>query len=234
MNPVDMLTKKEKGPSFFLLLIPAAISLFLSATTLVSNSFYQQLRNLTVTAQGGSMFDLFIVIGCFVIMLVAFLDSSKIVYAHYLSGLLFVPSAIGLSNADWLAATGFKGGFATFRSSMTEADLLFIGLIILALFLFHFSTVRTVRISAELRNAGGDEKEVNAAVDHLVLNRVWLVVLSFAATLVVYGVISWLGPWFGSLLVQRPGLFVVVMAIAAVAAVALFIYLLRTREPILE
>jgi hypothetical protein len=66
MNPLKAVTGAgEDGQlAYRLLLVPAAVSLALSATALYSTQFFQEARSFTATPQGTSPLDLLVVGAC--------------------------------------------------------------------------------------------------------------------------------------------------------------------------
>jgi hypothetical protein len=220
-------TEGAKRMAYRLLLIPAAVSLALTATSLSYNTFFDQMVGATQTSTGASPLDLFVIGACLIVLLIGLLDHTKVMYSYLLAALLYLPSALGLSKIDWLAALGFEGGMSTFASELSGTALLVIGVVVLACMTLHRTTERQISIRAELCLIGALKNEVDRAVDRMFISSIILIIavgaITFATWLMIENMLDDLGELIGS----SPGIAVLVGLIASMLLVAAIAFLMR-------
>jgi hypothetical protein len=213
--------------AYRLLLIPAAISLSLTALTLSYNAFFHQLVGSTQTSTGSSPLDLFVIGACLIVLLIGLLDRTKVTYSYLLAALLYLPSVLGLSKIDWLAALGIEGGMSAFANELSDTVLVVIGVVVLACLTLHWTAERQISIRAELRSIGAPKNEVDQAVDRMFINIIILIIAVGAVILVAWLAIEYLLDQLGGLIGYSPELAVLIGLIACVLLVAAIAVLMR-------
>lgn len=177
------------------LLLPAAVSLAMAGWSLASNDMYQSIDASIAGTGGSSPLGWFVGGACAIVLVIGFIDRSKIVHAHLLSALMFLPSLLGLSSIDWLTALGFPGGLSAFGSDLPEVALLSIGTVLLGSWTLHRAGERRLSIKGELLNLGAPREEIDRALDRLLLNNIIVIIMSIMSVVAIWWSINYLTEW---------------------------------------
>ena len=162
-----------------------------------------------------------------IVLLIGLLDRTKVIYSYFLAALLYLPSVVGLSKIDWLAALGIEGGMSAFASELSDTVLMVIGVVVFACLTLHWTAERQISIRAELHSIGAPKNEVDLAVDRMFINSIMLIIAVGAIIVVAWLVIEYLLDRLGELIGFSPGLAVLVGLIASVLLVAGIAFLMR-------
>jgi hypothetical protein len=137
-----------------LALIAATISLF----------FNEAFSGLMGASDLTWLFAVIVLTVCGLDLIATYMERSWWPYMFYLAALLFSPTAIGLSKADWFSWFGFSNGVEVFRSQLPDTFCFFIGSVIVVGYLLSWGAERLGVVGKSLISQGANPDEVDGEI----------------------------------------------------------------------
>jgi|GEM_PF-5671998 len=157
-------------------------------------------------------------------------DRRQLSFLYLLSGLVLLPSLLGLSRVDWFAALGLPMSVAGMANELPEAVIVINGIVVVGGYLLHHSLTRSVEIAESLVKGGADPHQVDIVVNRNLRFLGAMLLLVGAVTVVEWAVASALGPAVQGVAGLVPGLYLW-LAVGAGAALAFLSLRAVRRDP---
>jgi hypothetical protein len=102
--------------------------------------------------------------GCGLVVVVTLIEREWRVYLSHLAAIIYIPTALGFSNADWLAGLGFPTSFSVLKSDLPDLVCLIIGLAVVSGFFLGRGANRLEGVRDTLLGQGADVEETDRAM----------------------------------------------------------------------
>jgi hypothetical protein len=199
-------------------------ALILSALSLLFDQGYSALVS---SAPLGWTIDLILLGGCLLVIVAAVMEPVLWPYLFYMAEILFVPTMLGFSQANWFAWFDTPSLMSVFRSSLPDIVCLIIGVFIVTAHIVGQGAERLQWIVRELNIPKAHRLQVDLAADRAFAHMAKRVAALAAAIVVVWVLGTALATLPEITAVFFSGSYLVVGLVAAVALIVLFYRLVR-------
>jgi peptidoglycan biosynthesis protein MviN/MurJ (putative lipid II flippase) len=168
--------------------------------------------------------------GCGLVVVVTLIEKDWRPFLSHLSAIIFIPTALGFSNADWLTGLGFPASIEVFRSDLPDLACLAVGLAVIGSFLLGRDADRLEGVRENLLAHGASVKETDRAVWKAFQRMLRLVLASIIALALIWTIAAFFSDRGQLPTAWSDGGIVLVGLLCVALLVLLYLYLARRGE----